>query len=193
MTGEEPMKSGPRKLGDVAQFRVKNAPAGSSETTVRIAAHAPTAVEEVVEELSASEEVRAATESAPVAAPASAAEPEIDFPETEKPAKVAPVKHVKVRSTIDVMAELEALRKRATTQTSPKSKKEGSPRRGREVQRTAEIRVPGNVLPQAKSLKVTLSFEENGGGVVHQHEQTVDLGDASDADSLSVHLKIDQT
>ena len=52
-----------------------------------------------------------------------ATEPEIAFSQTEKPAKTAPdVKHVKMRSSVDVMAELETLRKKAT-QTTPKTSK----------------------------------------------------------------------
>jgi hypothetical protein len=195
MTGEEPVKTGPRKLGEIAQFRVKNEPAAARESQppasssaitapIRAMPETQTAVEEIAEEITEAEQ--------PVAVPPAPAEPEVAFSETEKPAKVAPVKHVKVRSTIDVMAELEALRKRATTQTSPKAKKESAPRRGREIQKTASVEVPSHVLPQAKTLKVTLSFEQSDGGVVHQQEQTMDLGDASEGDSISVNLKIDQ-
>jgi signal recognition particle receptor subunit beta len=195
MTGEEPAKTAPRKLGDVAQFRVKNEPAAAREpqpqasssaitAPIRAMPAAQTAVEEIAEEIAEAEQ--------PAAPPAAPVEPEVAFSETEKPAKVAPVKHVKVRSTIDVMAELEALRKRATTQTSPKAKKDSALRRGREIQKTASVEVPSHVLPQAKTLKVTLSFEQSDGGVVHQQEQTMDLGDASEGDSISVNLKIDQ-
>ena len=49
-------------------------------------------------------------------------EPEIAFSETEKPQKTKPeVKTVKVRNSVDVMAELEALRKRATSTTTAKN------------------------------------------------------------------------
>src|SRR6185369_4571496 len=63
---------------------------------------------------------------APPPAPEKAAEPEINFGQTEKPAEkpAAEVKHVKVRSSVDIMAELEALRKRATTPKSAAPKKE---------------------------------------------------------------------
>ena len=58
--------------------------------------------------------------------PEAAPEPEIEFPQSEKASKRAPdVKHVKVRSSVDIMAELEALRKRAT-QTISKSQKKDS-------------------------------------------------------------------
>ena len=63
---------------------------------------------------------------APVAAapspPPATPEPEIEIPQAAKPAKKPPeVKHVKMRSSVDVMAELEALRKRATQSPSSSS------------------------------------------------------------------------
>ena len=224
MTGEEPVKSGPRKLGDVAQFRVKNdstsarepqtptstsaigltapsqaggpAAAASSAAKPSMSQSTQTAVEDIVEELNASEELAAATEAHQPPAPPVAAEPEIDFSQAEKPVKVTPVKHVKVRSTIDVMAELEALRKRATTQTTPRAKKATgtpAPARGRELHKAVTISIPPLVLPQTKRLKVTLSFENSEGGVVQEQQQTVELEDTSDVESVSVNLRIDQT
>ena len=215
MTGEEPVKSAPRKLADVSQFRVKNegaarepqAPTSTSAIgmttqsqpsgTSAAASATQTAVEEIIEELNASEAADApkATPVEPPAPPAPA-EPEIDFSESEKPAKVAPVKHVKVRSTIDVMAELEALRKRATTQTAPKAKKEPAApaaARGRELHKALTVNIPPLVLPQTKTLKVTLSFENQDGGVVQEQEQSIELEDTSDVESVSVNLRIDQT
>src|SRR6185503_6319554 len=63
--------------------------------------------------------------------PELAAEPEpeqeIDFTQSTKPAKKAQVKHVKVRSSVDIMAELESLRKKATQSTPKPAKKEVSP------------------------------------------------------------------
>lgn len=195
MTGEEPAKSAPRKLADVAQFRVKNEGAANRETPPAASASAightappgtqsagatasakttssgaQTAVEDILEDLNASEEVANAE------------------------AKEPPVKHVKVRSTIDVMAELEALRKRATTQASPKVKKgTAAPSRGRELHKALTVNIPPLVLPQTKTLKVTLSFENSDGGVVQEQEQTVELEDTTDVESVSVNLRIDQT
>jgi signal recognition particle receptor subunit beta len=218
MTGEEPSRTSSRKLGDVAQFRVKNEGATARETpppptsTSAIGTTAPapasaaaqpsmsrssqTAVEDIVEDLNASEELAAATRAQQPPAPPAAAEPEIDFSKAEKPAKVAPVKHVKVRSTIDVMAELEALRKRATTQATPKAKKEtATPAHtpGRELHKAVTVTIPPLVLPQTKTLKVTLSFENSAGGVVQEQQLSVELEDTSDVESVSVNLRIDQT
>jgi mutual gliding-motility protein MglA len=140
----------------------------------------------------------------PVAAPASelepvaaAPEPEIDFSQTEKPQKAKPeVKTVKVRNSIDVMAELESLRKRATTGPPRGTKRDiladlASLRPKRDVQRTLHLKVPQDVLPRAKSVRVTLSFEDGDQGVIQSQEQTMDLADTSDVQSLSVNLKID--
>jgi len=104
------------------------------------------------------------------------------------------VKHVKVRSSIDIMAELEALRKRATQTTTPKQpKKEVSPLaallKTRDVQKNVTLKVNPDTLPKTKSLRVGVSFENNDGVVQHQ-EQTIELGDVSDAQSVTVNLKI---
>lgn len=132
-------------------------------------------------------------------APAPVAEPEIDFSREEKPAKEEPepeVKTVKVRSSVDVMAELEALRKRAT-QTTPKAPKKdiladlARLRPKRDLQRTLNLQLPADILPRAKTVRVTLSFEDSEQGVIETQDQHVELGDTTDVQSLSVNLKID--
>lgn len=134
----------------------------------------------------------------PVAAAATAeAEPEVDFNETEKPVKAAPdVKHVKVRSSVDIMAELEALRKRATTQSAPKPKKEAAaeisiptPKPKRDARHTIVLQADPSNVPRSKSVKVTVSFE-NDGEVLETHEQSVELSDTADVRSLSLDVKI---
>lgn len=128
-------------------------------------------------------------------------EPDIAFNETEEPEPVeTEVKRVKVRSSVDVMAELEALRKRATAGSAPKAKKEPSPLDAllgkkpaapkRDVQKSVSMKVAADALHKAKSMKVTVSFE-NSDGVLQKQEQTVDVADASDAQSLTVNLRID--
>ena len=129
------------------------------------------------------------------AAAAPLPEPEIDFNRTEKPQKVEEVKTVKVRSSVDVMAELEALRKRATASTPKPSKRDAladlaalKPKRN--ISRTLNLQVPAGVIPRAKSVRVTLSFEDTA-GVIESQDQQVELGDTSDVQSVSVNLKID--
>lgn len=278
MTGEEPVKPPPRKLADVAAFRVKEEPRAASPRTIAAAppivppavgtpataapptfttpvatASAGTPAEamrtipavEDVEEIEASEEVapesfteptldqiaavdnrilaeapveeilpsaqyiphlppppfeerRPAAKPEPVsAAPAAESEPDVDFSQTEKPLKATPeMKHVKVRSSIDIMAELEALRKRATTQTSPKIKKEApaeisfpAPKPKRDARHTIILQADPANVPKAKSVKVTVSFEDDG-EVLEQHEQSVELSDTTDVRSLSLDIKI---
>ncbi len=219
MTGDEPAKGAPRKLADVAQFRVKTetarepvspppppplpppappAAAASAPHTAPRAAQVAVEEEEPVEEVEASEEIMEAS-APPSPPPAAAPEPEIAFSEAEKPAKTAPVKTVKVRSTIDVLAELEALRKRATTGTTSKKDKAkeaaAAPvrRRGREIHKAINVSVPPDVLPQTHAVKVTLSFHDSNGGVVGQQEQTLELDESADVESVSVNLRIDQS
>jgi signal recognition particle receptor subunit beta len=132
--------------------------------------------------------------------PAPVPEPDIDFGQTEKQSKGAPdVKHVKVRSSVDIMAELESLRKRAT-QSAPKpaSKKEVSPldalrhppKPKRDIHRTVTLPTPAGTLPKSKRLRVTVSFE-NDAGVVQSQEESIDLGETGDVQSLSVNLKFE--
>jgi len=223
MTGQTTPKAEPRVAAQVATFRVKEAPPAAHDgrvSTAPLPAVSPgvaaTTTEEV-EEIAASREVTAPihafTDSTlaktagvgagtisdlPIHPPAAevappAAEPEIDFSQTEKPSKKPAVKHVKVRSSVDIMAELEALRKRAT-QTAPKqAKKTASPLdallKPREVQKSASIKVQAETLARSKRVRVAVSFEDND-GVVQEQEQTIELGDTSDAQSLSVNLKI---
>jgi signal recognition particle receptor subunit beta len=137
----------------------------------------------------------------PVFEPLPAApEPDIDFGQSDRPGKAAPeVKHVKVRSSVDIMAELESLRKRAT-QSAPRapSKKETSPldalrnppKPKRDVHRTITLPTPPGTLPKSKRLRIAVSFE-NDGGVVQSQEESIDLGDTGDVQSLSVNLKFE--
>lgn len=124
-------------------------------------------------------------------------EPDIDFSQAEKPQKAEPeVKTVKVRSSVDVMAELEALRKRATNTTPRAPKRDiladlASLRPKRDLQRTLHLQIPQDVLPRSRSVRVTLSFEDSDEGIIQTEDQQLDLGDVSDVQSLSVNLKID--
>jgi mutual gliding-motility protein MglA len=119
-------------------------------------------------------------------------------PPTPAPAAAPEVKHVRVRSQVDIMAELEALRKRATApKPAPAVKKEAPPlpeieipRPRRDVHRNLTLRADPDVLPRTRALKLTVSFD-SGDGTLQTHEQTVELGDASDVQSVSVNLKID--
>ena len=213
MTGDD-VKTGPRVAAQVATFRVKEPPPSTSAKTAPIAAVVE--IEDEVEEIESSEEVahsapahQAFSDSTlaktanldariisdvPVASPSSpAAEPEIDFSQTDKAPKEPKVKHVKVRSSVDIMAELEALRKRATQTTPKQSRKEASPLdallKTRDVQKTINLKVNPDTLPKTKAVRVAVSFENNDGGVVQHQEQTIEV-DASDAKSLTVNLKI---
>jgi signal recognition particle receptor subunit beta len=228
MTGEEPVKATPRRPAPDMAFRVREDTApvpampASPAATAPIKAYNPDAEPvEPVEELSASDEVVAEPPPPPVTPPPPPPappppqvaapeppppppppppEPEIDFGQTEKQAKAAPeVKHVKVRSSVDIMAELESLRKRAT-QSSPKqpAKKETSPldalrhppKPKRDVHRTVTLPMAPGTLPKSKQLRLTVSFE-NDNGVVQSQEQSIDLGETSDIQSLSVNLKFE--
>lgn len=155
------------------------------------------ASDEVVEELEINEPAAVLPTVEIAAPPPAAAEPEVTFNEAEKSKPAPPVKTVKVRSSIDVMAELEALRKKAT-QAPPKTKKEtaaappAAPRPGREVHKALNVSVPPEALGQARAVKVTLSFENGDGSVVHTQDERLELGDTSDVESVNVNLRIEK-
>jgi signal recognition particle receptor subunit beta len=171
-------------------------PPAEAQADIPVENHAPPPVE-------ATPEPTAASFDAPLPPPppqfdfAPLAEPEIDFSEAEKPQKSSPeVKTVKVRSSVDVMAELEALRKRATNTTTKAPKRDviadlDSLRPKRDLNRTLHLQLPPGVLSRTKSVRVTLSFEDGQAAVIDTQNQNVELGDASDVQSLSVNLKID--
>ena len=148
-------------------------------------------------------EESAAAAAAPAAEEIVAAPEEIPAPEAGAAPQGAPVepepevKTVKVRSSVDIMAELEALRKRATNTSATRVPKRdvmadlASLRPRRDVNRTLHLQLPSDVLPRAKSVRVTLSFEDGDQGVIDTRDQQLELGDTSDVQSLSVNLKID--
>ena len=182
-----------------ASAEIDEATMASAEIDRHILASAPVA-EPFVEQEEAVE-VPAAEEPAP-AEPEPVVEevaaPEFNFNEAPEPEKTAPaeVKTVKVRSSVDVMAELEALRKRATQTTTRAPKRDiladlASLRPKRDLHRNVQLSVPSDLLPRTKSVRVTLSFEDGEEGVLETRENHVELGDTSDVQSLSVNLKID--
>ncbi len=129
------------------------------------------------------------------AAPFPEPEPIISAPLPEAaPAPVPEVKHVKVRTSVDVMAELEALRKRATA-TTPKKKEAASPSvvmpssPKRDLHRTLTMQTPTETVARAKSVRLTVSFEDEA-GVVQTEEKAIEVEDLANVRSLAVDLKI---
>lgn len=124
------------------------------------------------------------------------AEREPIIEEAPTPEPEVEVKTVKVRSSVDVMSELEALRKRAT-QTTPKAPKRDiladleNLRPKRDLHRNLHVQLPQDVLARTRSVRVTLSFEDGAAGVIETRDQQLELGDTSDVQSLSVNLKVD--
>jgi len=136
--------------------------------------------------------------------PEKAVEQEIDFGQSEKAAAkpAADMKHVKVRSSVDIMAELEALRKRATTPKTPAPKKEApieiptapapatpAPRAANEVRRSVSLQAAPGVLARTRAVRLTVSFESSD-GTMQTEAHSIELDASADVQSLSVDLKI---
>lgn len=109
------------------------------------------------------------------------------------PEPVPEVKHVKVRTSVDVMAELEALRKRATA-TTPKKKEATAagvvlPSPKRDLHRTLTMQTAPDTVSRAKTVRLTVSFEDEA-GVVQTEEKAIEVEDLANVRSLAVDLKI---
>jgi len=212
MTGEEPLKPTPRRgLADVAQFRVKNeaqaesvieppSPSNGGVVTPPFggpdpirATSSPSFSEAEMEEITRSGDVAVQEIPEERSAPPPA-EPETGLNELEDKPKAPAVKTVKVRSTIDVMAELEALRKKATqAPLKPKKESVSAPSlTGRELQKALNLQVPAETLSRARTMKVTVSFQD-GEDVVAEQSESIQLGDTSDLHAVSVKLRVDQS
>jgi len=149
------------------------------------------------------------------AAPASAALPadaeiaEVTFAEASQPepekAIVEEVRHVKVRSNIDILAELERLRKTSTSGGSESEKEK--PRRQatgisvddllasslnhrKEVSKVFEIQVPRRQLSQGHQVTVGLRFEDKQGKELGNSQSfSIELQSRSDIERLLLSLK----
>lgn len=236
MTGEEPARTGARKVAEVATFRVQGEHGGRATTgsmpkpaigtplpgpaftnaapaaAASLAAAEPELsariAEETIDEIVSASDLGEesaepfstnvgdrilsqeppAVSQAPHAAPPLPPQPESDvvFSESARPKATPEMKHVKVRSTVDIMAELEALRKRATQAPSKAAKKEAA---RRELRKALSFRAR-DIAGRARAVRIALSFEGEE-GVLHTEEQVVELTDAPDSQSVNIDLKID--
>ena len=148
-------------------------------------------------------------EQAPPAA--AAAEPEIadvSFAEATEPepekAVTEEVRHVRVGSNIDILAELEKLRKTSTATTSAADDKPRRPAAGlsvddllatslnhrKEVSKVFEVQVPRRQLAQGHQVTVGLRFEDNQGNEIGEVQSfAIELQSRSDIQKLLLSLK----
>lgn len=161
---------------------------------------------------------------APVPAPAPApADPsgrpaeepaaEISFGESASPAPVPgepAVKHVKVRSSVDILSELEKLRKLSTQKAAPPA---GQPPRSepgrlratgvsiddllasnlnhkRDVSRSFDLTVPRQVLGRSRQVTIELKFSDGTGSVLPTDSRfSIDLSSSADLQKLLLSLR----
>jgi len=127
---------------------------------------------------------------------------EVDFEQstTAEPIREGAVKHVKVRSNIDVLAELEKLRK-GSTQRTPAGERKKSPlddllgastNHRKEITRNLDVVLPKEQLARARSFKLSITFEDQASNSFHHvSDLPVDLQNLSDVEKLLLNLKID--
>jgi signal recognition particle receptor subunit beta len=133
---------------------------------------------------------------------------EVSFAESERPeaetAVTEEVRHVKVRSNIDILAELERLRK---TSTSTAAAVEEKPRRApagisvddllagslnhrKEVNKVFDLIVPRKQLSQGHQVTVGLKFEDRDGKAIGEAQSfSVELQSRADIQKLLLSLK----
>jgi mutual gliding-motility protein MglA len=133
---------------------------------------------------------------------------EVSFAEIQPPPDEPPpdssVKHVRVRSNVDILSELEKLRKIATQRApSPshgrtKSASDvslddllGSTRNHRkDVAQSFEVLVPRDALAKSRRVTVALSFGDGEGGVIGTEKRfDVEIAGAKDIQKLLLSLK----
>ncbi len=147
----------------------------------------------------------------PEQAPPAAAEPEIadvSFAEAAEPepekAVTEEVRHVRVGSNIDILAELEKLRKTSTATGSAVDEKPRRPAAGlsvddllatslnhrKEVSKVFEVQVPRRQLAQGHHVTVGLRFEDNQGKEIGEGQSfAIELQSRSDIQKLLLSLK----
>ena len=152
-------------------------------------------------------------EAAPASAGASAAPPaegeiaDVSFAEAAQPepekAITEEVRHVKVRSNLDILAELDRLRKTSTS-TAPEPEKPRRPATGisvddllasslnhrKEISKVFEVQVPRRQLSQGHQVTVGLRFEDQQGKEVGEGQSfSIELQSRSDIERLLLSLK----
>ena len=145
--------------------------------------------------------------------PAAAAAPEaeigdVTFAEAEEPepekAVDEEVRHVKVGSNIDILAELERLRKTSTATAPAAEEKPRRPATGisvddllasslnhrKEVSKVFEVQVPKRQLAQGHQVTIGLKFEDRQGNAIGEGQNfAIELQSRSDIEKLLLSLK----
>lgn len=104
----------------------------------------------------------------------------VPLPEPASTAKVAtpPIKTVRVRSTVDIMAELEALRKRATQPTERPKKKASAP--PTTFEKTLQLPVKQDSLTRARTAEVSVLLRDASGAALSTVSQSVEIESEGD-------------
>jgi signal recognition particle receptor subunit beta len=124
-------------------------------------------------------------------------------PPPDEPAPEAPVKHVRVRSNVDILSELEKLRKIATQKPASPAQKIrsaadvslddllGSSRNHKkDVAQSFEVLVPRDALAKSRRVSVALSFGDDSGAAIGPEKKfDVELAGARDIQKLLLSLK----
>jgi hypothetical protein len=133
---------------------------------------------------------------------------DVSFAERERPeaetAVTEEVRHVKVRSNIDILAELERLRKTSTSTSAPVEEKPrrapagisvddllaGSLNHRKEVNKVFDVVVPRKQLSQGHQVTVGLRFEDRNGKEIGDAQSfSVELQSRADIQKLLLSLK----
>jgi hypothetical protein len=130
---------------------------------------------------------------------------EVSFAEAEAPKEIVAeeVRHVKVRSNIDILAELERLRKTSTASPAPNQKRRRAPtgisvddllasslNHRKEVSKVFELQVPRKQLSQGHQVTVGLRFEDREGKELGEERSfSIELQSRAEIEKLLLSLK----
>ena len=133
---------------------------------------------------------------------------DVSFAESERPeaetAVTEEVRHVKVRSNIDILAELERLRKTSTSTSAPVEEKPrrapagisvddllaGSLNHRKEVNKVFDVVIPRKQLSQGHQVTVGLRFQDRNGKEIGDAQSfSVELQSRADIQKLLLSLK----
>jgi signal recognition particle receptor subunit beta len=130
---------------------------------------------------------------------------QVDFEQAAAPVPVDVVKHVKVRSNVDILSELEKLRKNATLKPMPDSRaraRTGSTlsiddllstglNHRKEVQKLFEIEMKKKELTRAGRLVLSVRLDDQKNKVLGEERRyEIELSDMRDVEKLLVSLKL---
>jgi signal recognition particle receptor subunit beta len=131
-------------------------------------------------------------------------EVEVDFEKTEIDVTPPPLKRVHVSNQMDILAELDTLRKAATMSSETRRQRSaapsldldtllgGSPERSREMKRRIAKQLNNDIFEHMHALQLAVRIQDREGETIHTLDPvSLHVNDASSADKVSLQFTIE--